>query len=203
VSRRETASPDDRVAAIVLAAGESRRFGTTKQLAVFQGLPLVARAVRLAESACGSRTLLVTGRDWKQVHEACAPLEGFLVRNERYADGLGTSLACGVRSVRQQTDAVLVLLADQPLIRPDYISRLLQAWRDTSRRYVCSRYGESLGPPAIFPCDAFGDLQALEGDRGARAVLEAHADELTVLDCPEGCADVDTPEDLAAVAARE
>lgn len=188
--------------AIVLAAGESRRFGSTKQLARFRGEPLVARALRLAETVCGSRTLLVAGKDWRRVHAASAPLEGFLVRNDDYAEGIASSIACGVRAVRAQASAVLILLADQPLVDASYVSRLIGAWRDNGERFACSRYGESLGPPSIFPRAAFDELEALEGDRGARPVLDAHAGELTVLDCPAGSADVDTPADLAALGDR-
>jgi len=189
----------EKLYAIVLAAGKSTRFGSTKQVARYRGEALVSRAVRLAEAACGSRTLLVTGNDWQRVHAASAPLLGFLVRNDDYADGLASSIACGVRAVRASATAVLVLLADQPLIDASYIERLVAAWRAHGRRLACSRYGASLGPPSIFPRDSFGDLEALRGDRGARQILDAHVDELTVIDCPAGGADVDTPADLAAI----
>ena len=77
-----------RLFAVVLAAGASTRFGATKQLADYRGEILVYRAVRLAEAVCAELSVLVIGSDWQRVHDASAPLEGFLVRNDAFATGM-------------------------------------------------------------------------------------------------------------------
>ena len=128
----------DRLYVIVLAAGMASRFGSTKQLADYEGEPLVRRAVRLAESVCAERTVLVTGNDWQRVHNACAPLQGFLVRNEEYASGMGSSISRGVKAVAGVADAVLVLLADQPLITTQYLQDLIGQWNGSTDSIVCS-----------------------------------------------------------------
>jgi molybdenum cofactor cytidylyltransferase len=84
---------DESVFTVVLAAGDASRFGATKQLAEFHGEALVRRAVRLAASVCGERCLLVTGKESRQVIEACLPIPGFFIVNENYRDGIGGSLA--------------------------------------------------------------------------------------------------------------
>ena len=127
--------------AIVLAAGASTRFGRTKQLEQFEGMPLAASAIRKAESVCGERTVLVTGKDWKEVASACEPLAGFFVINTDYEQGLASSIACGVRAVAESADAILLMLADLPLVTTEHLDKLVpgpsrhsQAARAPSRR---------------------------------------------------------------------
>jgi len=91
---------------MVLAAGESRRFGATKQLAPHAGRPLVAHAMSVAEAACGSNTLLVTGNEWRNVAAACGHMQGFLVRNTVFHEGLSTSIRAGVSRLSSVADGV-------------------------------------------------------------------------------------------------
>ncbi len=189
---------DKKVFAVVLAAGAGSRFGGAKQLREYRGMPLVARAVRLAESACGSRTLLVTGSNWRPVLEACAPLRGFFVRNAAWQSGLGSSIAAAARAVSGSADALLLLLADQPLIDARHLENLAGAWNGSSRHIAATTFGRGVtGPPVLFPARYFPALAELEGDQGARAVLGgAGGDVRTVLFEPAGV-DIDRPEDLA------
>lgn len=186
----------DRLYVIALAAGEASRFGSTKQLAEYAGEPLIRRAVRLAETACAERTVLVTGNDWKNVHDACAPLRGFLVRNEAYERGMGSSISCGVKAVADVADAVLLLLADQPLIDAEYIQEMIIAWNGSTDAIVCSEFSSTIGPPVIFPARYFNELMGLEGDRGARALLEAHMNHVIRIPCDAAATDIDTVGDL-------
>lgn len=189
--------------AIVLAAGASSRFGSTKQLADYRGEPLVRHAVRAAETCCGSRTVLVTGNEWQRVHDACAPLQGFLVRNERYGHGLSTSIACAVQAVRDTASAVLLLLADQPLVTPAHLRALIAAWNGSATDIVCSGYAGTFGPPVIFPAACFDEMLELRGDQGARVILERHAARVARVPFEEAATDVDVPEDLARLEAPE
>ena len=110
------------VYAIVLAAGSATRFGSSKQLAEWNGEKLVRRAAAVAMESCGARTLLVVGHNWKAVHSACQPLSGFFVINDQYEAGIGSSLALAVRSIRQLAKAIVVLLADQPLVTTEHVA---------------------------------------------------------------------------------
>ncbi len=80
-------SSTPQIVSIVLAAGSSTRYGATKQLCQFDGVPLVRRACKLAEEVSGANFLLVAGHDWQAVTQACEPLAGFMLRNERPTDG--------------------------------------------------------------------------------------------------------------------
>jgi molybdenum cofactor cytidylyltransferase len=183
--------------AVVLAAGEASRFGTTKQLAEFAGKPLVQRAVTLANSICGQRTVLVTGHDWQRVTDACAPLAGFFVMNEAYRSGIGGSLALAARGVAGVADAILVLLADQPLITRDHLDELIATWQASPGRIVATRYGDTMGPPAVFPGACAAELAELRGDRGAKSII-ASADAVFVTFEP-AAADIDRADDLERI----
>jgi molybdenum cofactor cytidylyltransferase len=185
--------------AIVLAAGASTRFGRTKQLEQFEGLPLAAGAVRKAESVCGARTILVTGKDWKEVASACEPLAGFFVINNDYERGLASSIACGVRAVAESADAILLMLADQPLITTEHLENLVNSWAESPQSIVASAFEDTLGPPIVFPKADFDALLELNGDRGARPVIDANRDRVQAIACEEAAFDIDRPEDLAGI----
>ena len=188
--------------AVVLAAGSASRFGSSKQLALFAGEPMVRRAVRCAERVCGARTLVVLGEDWRRVHEACAPLRGFLLRNEVHASGMASSIAAGVRAVAGAADAVLLLLCDQPLVTEENLRDLVDAWGRSNTTIACSAHDGILGPPAVFPARYFAELMGLEGDRGARGLLDKYAARVKEVPCAAAATDIDTPEDLRALIGR-
>ena len=184
-----------RLFALVLAAGSGSRFRSSKQLALYDGTALVTRAVRLAEAVCGPRTVLVAGHDWRRVAEACRPLQGFFVNNTQYRRGMGSSIACGVGSVTGAADAVLLLLADQPLVTVSHLEQLVATWIRAPDDVTATSFAETSGPPVIFPSRSFADLGQLRGDRGARELLAADNRVRTVrLDA--AATDIDVPEDI-------
>ena len=187
---------ENRVFAIVLAAGQSSRFGKTKQLQNYHGIPLVTRAVRLAETACGPNSVLIAGNDWQRVTDICAPLAGFFVVNPKFADGLASSIGCGIRSVAEVADAVLLLLADQPLITGSHVQLLVDSWQQSPESIVASAYAGITGPPVIFPREDFADLLQLSGDSGARSIIEANRERVRSVTFEPAALDIDRESDL-------
>lgn len=185
-----------RLFALVLAAGSSSRFRSSKQLALYRGTALVTRAVRLAEALCGPRTVLVAGHDWRRVVEACRPMQGFFVNNTGYSRGMGSSIACGVESVTGAADAVLLLLADQPLVTVDHLEQLVATWTRAPDDVAATSFAETSGPPVIFPGRLFAALGQLQGDRGARELLAA-GDRLHTVRLDAAATDIDVAEDMA------
>lgn len=194
--------PEHSTFAIILAAGESIRFGSTKQLAHWDNETLVGRAVRLARAVCGDCSVLVLGSDWERVLAACEPRPGFFVRNDQYESGMASSIACGVRSVASVADAVLLIMADQPLITAEHLSSLIQEWSRSADDIIVSEYAGVQGPPVIFPAHCFDKLMHLEGDQGARALLSDPAHSVTGLTFDAASIDIDTPEDLENLQTR-
>jgi molybdenum cofactor cytidylyltransferase len=182
--------------AIVLAAGSSARFGSSKQLAMYDGIPLVTRAVRLAESICGPRSVLVAGSQWRPIVEVCRPLQGFFVNNIRYRSGMGSSIACGVKAVAGTADGVLLLLADQPLITTRHLNQLVMTWTRSPDEIIATSFAATAGPPVIFPRRYFTALSELQGDRGAREILISAGSHAHAVTLEEAAADIDVPEDI-------
>ena len=187
---------DRRLFSVVLAAGRGVRFGSTKQLAPYRGTCLVARAVRLAESVCGDRTVLVAGHEWQSVVAACRPLRGFFANNTAHQAGMGTSIACGVSSVLEAADAVLLLLADQPLITTAHLKRMETAWMESPDAIVATVFSGTMGPPVLFPRGDFGHVASLGGDQGARHVLARAGERVRGVAFEEAAVDIDVTEDL-------
>ncbi len=182
------------VAAVVLAAGASRRLGRPKQLLPWGGRLLV-RAV--ADEACAvfARVAVVVGADASRVARAVAGARVERLANPQWAEGVASSVRAGVRWASQtMCDAVLLLVCDQPRLDRVHLERLAGEWRRTGLP-VGSRYAGIVGVPAVFPRTLYPSLLRLEGDTGARHVLRQRG--ALAIDWPAGALDVDTPEDAA------
>jgi CTP:molybdopterin cytidylyltransferase MocA len=180
---------------VVLAAGQSRRFGAPKLAAPIDGVPLIRR-VALAAVASGAKVVVVTGahRDVLEPHVADLPLERAF--NADWASGMGSSIACGVGKLDATIDAAIIMLADQPLIGCPELLQLIAAHAQAAGRIIAAQFSGVLGPPCLFPRRYFAELAALRGDHGARGVLQRHIREVDPMPMPNAAADIDTPRDL-------
>jgi molybdenum cofactor cytidylyltransferase len=129
------------IIALVLAAGSAARFGSSKQLAELDGMPLARRALAVAANVFGNHTALVVGHDWQAVAQSCSPLPGFLIMNDLYKRGLGSSIACATRSVRHAAQAIVVILADQPLVSAGHLRNLRDNWSGADNEIVATGFG--------------------------------------------------------------
>ena len=184
------------VTAIVLAAGTSSRMGQPKQLLPYEGKSLVRRAAEAAIESKARQTIVVTGAANEQVDAELAGLAVMLVHNPEFADGMSTSLRAGLRAVRPEVDAVVVALADQPFVTSEIFDGLIDLYERSGAKIVRPRYGDQPGNPVLWDSSLFGELIALEGDQGGRALLREHVSEIAWLDLPDRGqqTDVDTPE---------
>jgi molybdenum cofactor cytidylyltransferase len=191
-----------RVAALLLAAGSSRRMGATNKLvAEVDGKPLVRIA---AEAALGSRAaplIVVTGNDQARVESALAGLDVRFAHNPDHARGMSTSLRAGIANLPEETDAVVILLADMPHVTSAVIDRLIAAFHH--RGIVVPTDHGRRGNPVVWPRRFFPQLMEVEGDVGGRRLIEANASAVTEVEVgPAASLDVDTPEVMAAVGGK-
>ena len=179
-------------AAIVLAAGASRRLGRSKQLEHVGGRPMVVHALEAAAAA--EVVLLMTGCGGRRVAALAGTARVVDVRQWRR--GMGHVLACGVRALPRDVGAVVVLLADQPGVTREAVESLLQRWLAGDGPVLTATYDGRAGHPRLFDHTVFGALAELDGEAGARSLPQVrHAIGVPVAGNDH---DVDDEESLAA-----
>jgi CTP:molybdopterin cytidylyltransferase MocA len=186
------------IAAIVLAAGTGSRFGGTKQIAMLGDKRLVRHALDAALDAGIRDVVVVVGHDADAVAKTVGNLAR-VVDNPRFGEGQATSLSAGLDALGDDVDAAVVLLADQPGITGAHVRALLEAARHRPEPIVRLRFVDLPGP-ALLRRSVWDDVRALEGDVGARELMERRPelvfDALVEESAPP---DVDTPADLERV----
>lgn len=186
------------IGAVLLAAGESRRFGAeNKLLADLGGLAVVRRTA--AQAHCAGLPLIVgLGQDAEAVRATLGGLGARFVVADDWAQGMGRTLAaCAAAVAAQGWDGALVVLGDMPLVGASTLRALADAI-DGPEAVVVPVHAGQRGNPVGFGRAWFDRLQTLTGDRGARALLSG-APVTEVAAGPEVLMDCDTPEALAAL----
>jgi molybdenum cofactor cytidylyltransferase len=189
---------------VVLAAGRASRMGEGgphKLLAEFEGEPLVRRSVRQAIEADLGPVTVITGHRSREVSDALAGLAADVVENPDFASGMASSLKAGLARVEiLGLPGMMVLLADMPNVSASDITALARAYRKAGGKAIVRAVADGQrGNPVILPAATFEALKTLEGDIGARPVIESSG--LAVIDVEIGAAarlDVDTPEAILA-----
>ena len=187
------------IAGLLLAGGASRRFGSNKLVAPLGDRPVVRWSAEALAAAVDVVYVVVPAR----ADAVRAALDGIAVRwveNRHSHKGLASSIRTGVSALPAEVDAVVITLADQPLVGAGSIRQVVERWRVASAgtRAVVTEYRDGRGHPALFGASVFPALCALEGDRGARELLAALGDAVAVVGVDhERPADVDTAEALA------
>lgn len=192
-----------RIAALVLAAGQSRRMGAAnKLLARVDGVPMVQRAVMNAKAAQAQSVTVVLGHEADEVRALLADEGVTFVENPDYAQGLSTSLRAGLAALPGEWDAVLVLLGDMPRLRPEHINKLIAAFNPLEGRAICvPTYNGKRGNPVLFAREFAIEMATVAGDSGAKHLIGQHEDKVCeVAMADDGVLlDVDTPAALTAL----
>jgi molybdenum cofactor cytidylyltransferase len=191
----------DCVAAIVLAAGASRRLGQPKQMLLHDGETLIARAIRVAHQAGAAPLFAVLGAQHEIIRATIAPSEAIVVINANWQQGIASSIHAGIEaldSAAPDAPAALILPCDQLHLTADHLRALITSFAaQTEPSIIASSYAGVAGIPAIFPRQAFTNLLALSGDKGARSLLIKPPCTLITVLFTGGEIDIDTPADLA------
>ena len=189
---------------IILAAGGSTRMGRPKQLLQLAGKPLLQHAIDAAAASCLDEVIVVLGDRAEEIKSALRLSPGGKVRivvNEEYSKGQSTSLRLGIRSADARSTVAAVLLGDQPFVTARLIDKIAAAFRTgdspiTRPVYVAANGDVVPGHPVLIARRVWPDVERLEGEEGARALLAAHPDwlrEVRMDGVP--AADIDTEAD--------
>ena len=182
---------------LVLAAGAATRFGSAKQLAPVNGVPMLRLVLGRALSLAGAQVSVVLGAHAGEVAPVLGRLAVNVVVNRQWEEGLSSSIRAGVASMPGSVGGVLLLLADQVGVSEGDLQRLCDAWRRNPKSIVAGQYGGVYGVPALFPRSRFALLHALRGERGARALLRGGGLGIVGVPMPGAARDIDTREELA------
>lgn len=198
-----TVVPEPAIAALVLAAGRSSRMGErNKLLAVVDGAPMVTHAVDALLATSVRPVVVVTGHDDAAVRAALAGRDVIFTHNPRWSEGMSTSLRAGLAQLAEDIDGAFIALGDMPRVRPAHIEALAGAFDPAGGRAICvPTWERRRGNPVLFARRFFPEMRLVEGDTGARALLEKHAASVCHVPMPDRgvTLDVDTPEALEAL----
>jgi len=205
--RRGPGRPSRRVAAVVLAAGRSRRIGDVNKLLVpVDGVPMVRRVTETVLRAGIDTVVVVLGHAAADVRGVLEGLAVRFVHNAEHAAGISTSVATGVRAVAGSVDGAMIVLGDMPWISAPDLRALVEAFAPDEGRGICAPVVDrKRGNPVLWSARYFDELRTLEGDVGARHLLAVHDDDVCEVDVSGHgvLEDVDTLDALAATRAEE
>ena len=188
----------DNCAVVIIAAGESKRLGSPKQLLLLDKDSMLNRLIKMVQKSVDFPIYLVLGANAEKI-KAQLPITNLnIVENNEWQEGMGSSIRIGVQAVidsANKHDGILILVCDQPHLSESSIKDLISLQDNKKSAITASFYANIAGTPALFHQSVFSDLLALNGDQGAKRIIQERDQELAKLQFEKGVLDIDTPED--------
>ncbi|MEM9330650.1 MAG: molybdopterin-binding/glycosyltransferase family 2 protein [Pseudomonadota bacterium] len=200
--REKSEGQASKIAALVLAAGQSRRMGDDNKMTVdFHGKPMVRHAVEAAAKSQCDDVFVVTGYDSGAVQEAISDVQHKAVFNPNFDGGLSTSLSAGINALVSDYTAALVLLGDMPFVSELAINKLLETAKQNPGFIVVATCQGKRGNPVLWPARHFSELVTIDGDVGARHLIGMYSDQVIEVELGDlASIDIDTPTALSRYA---
>jgi len=185
------------VSAILLAAGESKRMGKPKLLMPFGKSTILEQTVDNLLNSTVSEVIVVLGYKAEEVMPKLAAKPLKIAINPNYHQGMSTSIVAGLNLIDDKAEAVMLALADQPLVDSKIINRLIQQFYAHNKGIVIPAYQGRRGHPIIFAIKYKAELLGLKGDVGGRQIIEKHPEDIleVAVDSPGINIDIDTISD--------
>ena len=187
---------------VILAAGASTRLGKPKQLLEYHGKTLLDHSVNEAINAKADAVVVILGKNAGLLQNGIDKEKATVVINKDWEEGMASSVRLGLDTlltIKPYIDAVIFMVCDQPHISSSVLNELITTQQKTTRQIVTCNYGESIGPPALFHKKYFRELAKLNGDIGARNIIQQNMHDVATVLFPEGKIDIDTKEDYDAL----
>jgi molybdenum cofactor cytidylyltransferase len=182
---------------VILAAGASTRLGRPKQLLPWQGKTLLQHAVETALTIA-TQPVVVTGCNADQLVAGVDHTQTHIVFNPEWEQGIASSIRCGLQALLNRTpppDQVIFMVCDQPFVTPALLLDLVNERQKSHKSIIASSYAGTLGIPALFDKTHFAQLLDLQGDTGARKIIQQYGEEVASVEFREGEFDIDTEQE--------
>jgi molybdenum cofactor cytidylyltransferase len=187
------------IAILILAAGESSRMGSPKQLLKWNNTTLLEHTIQTSKKSNASKICVVLGANYNLIKTEINNNQGEVLVNESWKKGLGSSIAFGVNNILKSDtnfDAVLVMLADQPLIDYTYLNKILDKFEIGKGQIIATSYkNKKQGAPVLFDKFYLEELLQLNDDNGAQRILQKHSKNVLAINADNMVSDIDTLED--------
>ena len=182
---------------IILAAGASTRLGSPKQLLQWHGQTLLQHAVQSAAEVV-PKPIVVSGANAAQLQEILDANSVQIVHNASWQEGIASSIHAGLSAALNQSspaEQVIFMVCDQPYVSAELLKQLIHEQEHTGKAIVASSYAGTLGIPALFTKAMYSQLFDLQGDMGAKKIIQQHRRDTATIDFPQGNIDIDTTEE--------
>ncbi|WP_439128424.1 nucleotidyltransferase family protein [Polaribacter sp.] len=186
------------IAILVLAAGKSTRMKAPKQLVKIGNNYLLETVLTKAKAINRNHVYCVLGANATTIRREIASSNIHFVYNNNFETGLSASIVSGINAMYLKPylyDGVLILLGDMPAIEKDYLQSMIDLFSRDKSKIIASNYKNKLGVPAVFPKSYFLKLKSLQGDFGAKDILNNNTD-VIAMQKQTNFIDIDTEKDL-------
>ena len=187
------------IVVLILAAGSSSRMGSPKQLLKWGTSTLLGHTIDTAKTLNHTEIFVILGANYHAIKLEIEHYPVQILLNEDWEDGLGKSIAFGVDHIinsKSNVDGILIMLADQPLITSAYLGNLTEKFKVGESQIIASSYKNGKqGVPVLFDRVYFEELSKLSDDKGAKALLQKHSEQVSALNAEHIVSDIDSLED--------
>ncbi len=186
-----------KIAVVVLAAGAATRMQSIKQLLPYKNSTLLENALYNGLNSNALITICVLGSNAEIIQKNIVANSVFITINENWASGLGSSITHSVNFIESHftdIDGILFTLADQPFVTSKYLNSIIEKASNPEKIYA-SQYHDTFGVPVLFPKMFFKDLKKLDGEQGAKKLLQVYQHQVIPILLDFVNIDIDTPED--------
>lgn len=184
---------------ILLAAGNSSRMGSPKQLLVYQGKTFLERITDTAlEVFDPNQIVLVLGARHHEISSVIKNKNIHIVINENWESGMASSIQSGMKTLSglfPKMERCFISVCDQPYLTNNLFSKMFQLQKTSGKEIVVTKYADTLGVPALFSKKYFKSLMELTGEQGAKKIIQQNMNDVESFEFEKGAVDIDSPSD--------
>ena len=183
---------------IILAAGNSSRFGNIKQLLHFNGKTLLQHVIDEAIKAGAEPIVVVTGANADEISKEINEEKVTIVFNEKWQEGMASGIVAGLKkaiTLNNDIEKIIIAVCDQPFVSSSLFKQLYQTQEESAQHIVACAYADTIGTPALFTQKYFDALLVLKVMKAQKKFLKNNRDDVATVDFPQGNIDIDTQKD--------